>query len=131
MIAGILERGSHITKNKDIKIILQPTTSPEHLRLFLCENGYEILSETPVFENGKSYSVMVVRYNAVCFDPESGYCFAGKVSTDSKAGVIYIEKQQKRCIQCSSALNNKPDKAEEFIYYNSALKFLNQLLSEK
>ena len=62
VISGILENGKEVARCGDISFILQPTTSPEHLRRYLFENGYTIESETPLCENGKLYSVMLVKY---------------------------------------------------------------------
>ncbi len=130
VISGILERGADFAQSNEITLILQPTTSPELLRLFLCENGYEIKKEIPIFENGKIYSVMVAVYTKNSFKPTSGYCFVGKVSPYTKAGLLYIQKQKNRCLVCSEALENCPDKAEEYSYYSSALSYINQILSE-
>ena len=46
VISGIIKRGADIAKN--VTLILQPTTSPEFLRLFLYNEGYRILEEVPI-----------------------------------------------------------------------------------
>ena len=62
VISGLIERGKNVAARESVTLILQPTTSPEFLRRFLYSNGYEILAEIPVFENGKVYSVMKVQF---------------------------------------------------------------------
>ncbi len=130
VIAGILDKGCNITKDLNITLILQPTTSPDFLRKFLCENGYKIITEIPVFENQKCYSVMKVSYTANPFTPSSGYCFAGEVKPDSEDGNIYLKKQQKRCFECVTALEKCEKQTEEYFSFKSALEYINQLLTE-
>lgn len=130
VIAGILNSGADIAKNSGITIILQPTTSPEYLRKFLYENGYEIISEIPVFENRKSYSVMKISYTSKVHMPEIGYCFTGKVKADSEEGLIYIKKQQKRCETCVQALAKRGINNDEYQYYKTALSYINNILTE-
>ncbi len=117
VIAEILNNGSNKAKTKGLNIILQPTTSPEHLREYLFSNGYEILSDIPVFENGKLYSVMLVVYTGYSKAfPE--YChFTGKVTPNSEDGKLYLEKQQTRVFKCMTALQNIENKYDEYLYY--------------
>lgn len=130
VIAGIMNNGCKIAKDSNITFILQPTTSPEILRRFLCENGYKIISEIPVFENNKIYSVMKVSYICTPTNPDIGYFFTGEVKPDTADGEFYIKKQQKRCLQCVLALENIPEKADEYTYYKSALEYINNTLTE-
>ena len=53
VIASILARSAIPTASPAPLLILQPTTSPEFLRQFLCENGFEIISDTALCENAK------------------------------------------------------------------------------
>ena len=80
VIAGILERGECITRKSDISLILQPTTSPEFLRRFLCQNGYKIIKEKAIFENGKLYSVMLVQFTGEISNYEESYFYIGELN---------------------------------------------------
>lgn len=62
VVSGIISR-AEMLKNADKLLILQPTTSPEILRKYLCDNGFVIETEIPLTDNGKIYSVMSVRYS--------------------------------------------------------------------
>ena len=66
VISGILDRADFIRSDENkgkIKFILQPMTSEDKLRVYLCENGYNILDEEMVEDKGRIYAVM-----SVCFD---------------------------------------------------------------
>lgn len=129
VIAGIIDRGEKVTKNASL-ILLQPTTSPEVLREFLYKNGYEIIKEEPLFENGKLYSVMVCRFSGIITDFEPQTCFVGKLSPKSADGRLYIEKQYKRCVSCANALKSIPAKQTEYNYYNSIALALGEILNQ-
>ena len=130
VIARILENGCEIAKNLSLTFILQPTTSPESLRKFLCENGYKIDLEIPVFENSKIYSVMKASYVSTPINRDIGYFFTGELTPDTNDGKIYIKKQQNRCIQCVKALENISEKTDDYLYYKSALEYINNVLTE-
>ena len=117
VISGILERGSEIARKKDVTIILQPTTSPEFLRKYLLDNGFEIVKETPIEENGKLYSVMVCFFTGKAQEKPDWFYFSGLVNADSKAGKRYLEKQKNRALKCVKALKNIEAKQNEYLYY--------------
>lgn len=128
VIAGIIEKGEAIAKEKGVTLILQPTTSPEALRSFLYKNGYGIIMEIPLEENGKLYSVMVCEYSDEKTEYESYYSFIGKVVPQTKDGFLYIKKQFDRCYKCAKALKNIPEKTDEYEYYNSVATALDSIL---
>lgn len=120
VISDIVEKGINITAEKDISLILQPTTSPEFLRRFLYGNGYEIENEKPVFENGKLYSVILVKYVGKKTDMAESFYYIGKVKPSCEAGLMYIKKQQKRCEDCMKSLKSITEKKEDFLRYKTA-----------
>lgn len=130
VISGIIERGFSVAKQRDKTLILQPTTSPEALRKFLLTNGFEIFKEVPILENGKLYSVMLVKYSGKTYENNEYFYYIGKVSPLEKAGLMYIKKQQKRCFDCANALKNIPEKQEDYLYYKNILEGINNYLSE-
>ena len=122
VISGILERGADIAKNCEISLILQPTTSPEFLRRFLCDNGFEILEETPIFENSKIYSVMLVNFSGKPQKMCESFYYIGKVTSDSDAGRRYIEKQKYRCFECMRSLRAVKGKRRDYYHYKKVLE---------
>ena len=117
VISGILERGKEITENADITLILQPTTSPEFLRKYLYETGYEIIKEIPVEERGKLYSVMLVVFRDNPQKKEDWVYFAGLVDPKDQTGRRYIEKQKLRAYKCMMALEHIEEKQQEFKFH--------------
>ena len=130
VISGILERGEEISQRKDISIILQPTTSPEALRRFLCDNGYEIIKEIPISENNKLYSVMLVIFTGKKAEYNPSFYYIGKVTPETESGLLYIKKQEKRCSQCIDALKTIPEKQAEFSEYKSAFDGIKNMLEK-
>ena len=61
LIASILERCGWESMD-DKLFLLQPMTRGAHLRRWLCENGYEIVSETACIAARRPYTVMCVRH---------------------------------------------------------------------
>ncbi len=118
------------SKSNDLTFILQPTTSGEVLREFLCKNGFEIMSETVVNENQKLYSVLVVKFtnhnNSFC----DGFYYIGKVTTKTEDGIKYIKKQQKRLKSAAEATQNIPQKEKEHKIFLSAYNYISNILAE-
>ena len=117
VISGIIERGKHISQDKNMTFILQTTTSPEFLRSFLYENGYEIFEEIPIYENRKLYSVMLVKFTNKAVKIDDFTLFTGKITPQTEAGFLYIKKQQNRCFKCMNSLKDVAEKREDFLNY--------------
>lgn len=130
VIWGIISRGMEITANKDITLILQPTTSPEFLRKNLYENGFRILSEAPVEENGKLYSVMRCVYSGEKAKREEYFYFSGLVDPENLVGKKYIEKQRDRVYKCMTALEKLENKTEELAFYKEIYENLWRLTAD-
>lgn len=128
VITGILKNCEWI-KSEALNLILQPTTSAEILRRFLITNGFEIMSETPVSENGKLYSVMTVRFTDVRYTYPEHFYYTGKIPLNTE-GVLYIKKQHKRLLECMNALKNIENKEQEFKKYKSLCQQIEDLLTE-
>lgn len=77
LIKGILERGEHILhyKEKQPVLILQPQSDLKEVRMFLYQQGYCIVKETMLVEDGKCYTVMkaepVAYTKAACLEMDS------------------------------------------------------------
>lgn len=129
VISGIIDRCSW-AKSNALTFILQPTTSGEVLREFLYENGFEILSETVVYENNKLYSVMVSKFTNQINTKETGFYYIGNIKPDTEYGIKYIKKQQKRLLTTAEALKNIPEKESEYNYFLSSYNYITKILAE-
>ena len=130
VIWGIISRGAEITANKDVTLILQPTTSPEFLRKNLYENGFKIMSEAPVEENGKLYSVMRCAYSGEKAKREEYFYFSGLVDPKSPIGKKYIEKQRDRAFKCMKALETIENKTDELAFHKEIYENLWRLTAD-
>lgn len=52
-------------KDEEKLLILQPMSSADSARIYLAENGYEVLKEVAVLDAGRVYPVMTARYCGV------------------------------------------------------------------
>lgn len=117
-------------KTDDLTFIMQPTTSCEVLREFLCKNGFEIISETVVYENNKLYSIMVSKFTNHKNTFSEGFYYIGKVTSDTDDGLKYIKKQQKRLKSAADATCNIPNKETEHKKFLTAYNYINNILAE-
>ncbi len=116
-------------KASNITLILQPTTSAEILREFLCLNGFEIGSETPVFENRKLYSVIVANFTGKTSSCPESFYYIGKMPLTDE-GILYIKKQQNRIFECMKALENIESRQQDFENYCRIYNDINKILTE-
>lgn len=128
VITQILENCIWI-KSKNLNLILQPTTSAEILREYLVKNGFTLKSETPVFENRKLYSVMLVTFTDTFANFPDSYFYAGEIPP-TDIGILYIQKQQNRIFKCMCALENIASKQSDFQKYQSIYAQLEKILTE-
>ncbi|MDR1755323.1 MAG: class I SAM-dependent methyltransferase [Eubacterium sp.] len=75
MITEILSRYS---PHKNQRFILQPMTRHYHLRSALCSFGYEIISETAVNDNRKSYTIIYAKFTGIKSEASDVFRYIGK-----------------------------------------------------
>ncbi len=126
VITGIIG-GCDWLKNETKTLILQPTTSAEILRKFLCDNCFDIVEEIPLCENQKLYSIMLVRYNGIRFSFSEPYYYIGKIPR-TPDGVLYIKKQLKRIEQCMLAFQNIENRKNDYLNYKYIYDEINNFL---
>lgn len=117
VISGIISRGELLRKQPYPLLILQPTTSPEALRQYLYKNGFEIITETALKENGKLYSVITACFTGEAKEKPEYFYYTGKVDPKTEDGYLYIQKQYIRLKKCADALINLPEKQSEYLHY--------------
>ncbi|MBO4432806.1 MAG: SAM-dependent methyltransferase [Clostridia bacterium] len=92
VISGIIDRAP-ILRDYNVTLILQATTSVGRLRDYLASNGFVVVSERAVEDNGKLYSVMKAHFCGIPYPIDSLRRAIGLVLPDYKEGRAYIEKQ--------------------------------------
>lgn len=131
VIAGIISRADILREQPYPLLILQPTTSPEFLRRYFYENGFEIKSETALIENGKLYSVMTAYFTGETKKMPEYFYYTGKVNPKTEDGYLYIQKQYIRLKKCADALKNIPEKQTEYLYFKRLSDKILRLMTEK
>lgn len=131
VISDIISRAELLSKQPYPLLILQPTTSPEFLRRYLCENGFEIKNETALEENGKLYSVITAYFTGETKEMPEFFYFAGKTDPKTEDGYLYIKKQYIRLKKCADALCNIPEKQAEYLHYKTLSDRILKLLTDK
>lgn len=103
MIASIIDCAEW-TMSPSVSLILQPMTKAEIIRYYLTNNGYSILSENPVFENGKLFHIFSVRFsdkNTYLSDAE---LFTGKIE-QLRTSAHFDDILSAECRKISKAVN--------------------------
>ena len=131
VISGIISRADLLKEQPYPQLILQPTTSPEALRRYLCENGFEIETETPLQDNGNLYSVMTARFTGITSQKPDWYYYVGNLDPKTPDGFLYIIKQYTRLKDCADALGKLDDKPSEYLYYKTLADNIGELIKEK
>ncbi len=127
VIADILKNCDWI-RSDIYTLILQPMTSPEYLRRFLYENGFEILTETAVEDSTKLYSVMTVKFSGKCEKKKEYFYFTGLLCADEPTAEKYIIKQLNRIKKCRDDLQHVTAKNTEYNYYKDLFDDISKLI---
>lgn len=129
VIAGILSRAAQNDLLAPL-FLLQPTTSAEVLRQYLCENGFLLQSETAVSENGKLYTVMAARFTGKSQKMPPYFYYIGLIDPNTADGRRYIEKQYARLSKCAAALEKVPAKQREYLALRDHCLQIGRILTE-
>ena len=84
LIANILSRAQWI-KDEKITLVLQPMTHPEVLAYFLAENGFGVIDEAIVCENGRTdraYRIIKARYDGIKRDIDAPDAYVGSINLE-------------------------------------------------
>lgn len=89
LIAKIIDR-SKVARNA--LLIVQPMSAQEDLRKYLWDNGFSIEKEIFVYEAGKSYTVMKIKFSGERTEYSYTDLFLGKERLPSNEFSLYCEK---------------------------------------
>ena len=106
LIATILEEG--LDKLASVqRLILQPNNREDDLRIWLQDNGFQIIAESILEEAGKFYEILVVEAGQMklsASDVRFGPILSKEVSP------VFVQKWQKEAAKLEFALNQIPEK---------------------
>lgn len=106
LIATILEEGLDKLANVE-RLILQPNNREDDLRIWLQDNGFQIVSESILEESGKFYEILVVEAGQMKLsvnDLRLGPFLSKEVSP------VFVQKWQKEATKLEYALSQIPEK---------------------
>ena len=106
LIARILEEGLDKLANVE-RLILQPNNCEDDLRIWLQENGFQIVAETILEEAGKFYEILVVEAGQMKLSA-SDVRFGPFLSKELNP--VFVQKWQKEAVKLEFALGQIPDK---------------------
>lgn len=92
VISGIIDRAPFLRDNT-VTLILQPTTSADKLRQYLADNGFVVVLEHAIKDNGKIYSVMQAHYCAIPYPIDDLRRHIGLLRPNYADAKEYIKKQ--------------------------------------
>ena len=124
LISEILEK-RHPLDGKNL--VLQPMTQAAHLRKWLCENGYEILSEAPSFANDKWYCIINARYDGEKRECDELFSLVGKMPDSAyperKEYLKHIEEKLQKKIEGLKKAQNVTDELQKSLDLVDKLRF--------
>ena len=106
LIATILEEGLDKLANVE-RLILQPNNREDDLRIWLQDNGFQIVAESILEEAGKFYEILVVEAGKMklsASDVRFGPFLSKEVSP------VFVQKWQKEAAKLEFALGQIPEK---------------------
>ena len=106
LIARILEEGLDKLANVE-RLILQPNNREDDLRIWLQDNGFQIIAESILEEAGKFYEILVVEAGQMklsASDVRFGPFLSKEVSP------VFVQKWQKEAEKLEFALGQIPEK---------------------
>ena len=106
LIARILEEGLDKLANVE-RLILQPNNREDDLRIWLQENGFQIVAESILEEAGKFYEILVVEVGQMklsASDVRFGPFLTKEISP------VFVQKWQKEAVKLEFALGQIPEK---------------------
>ena len=127
VISGIIDRAPFV-RDGLVELILQPTTAAKELRQYLAKKGFVVEQERALAENGKIYSVMLVRFCGAPYTIDDTQAAIGILKPDCDEAVQYIEKQYKIASNCANNLKKVSHKQNEYNYYFKLSEELKNIL---
>ena len=100
---------SELTKQNGIRLILQPMTHPNDLRLGLYSNGFNIVDETLVRDRDRVYQIIVAEYDGVERTATEVELWLGKKNIEngsedlSNLASLYAGAMKKKIDGCAAA----------------------------
>lgn len=113
LVLHILEQGKALWESTGA-FVLSPQSELDKVRNYLEKNGFFIAREAMVFEDGKFYTVMLVKRGKMSIDRPAHYLY-GKCLIEARDSVLvlYLEKEKARMQAILQGLEGQETKKAE------------------
>lgn len=116
-------------RNSRYELILQPMTSVEDLRFFLCKNGFSVVSERAVRSAGRIYTVMKAIYTEVVTECDPLFYYIGRLGEDiGDEELEYITRKRRIIAALAEDIKTIYNRKEKYDSLCQALEGIDRLL---
>lgn len=113
LIASLVLGWLH-SREPERRFILQPMTRAAHLRRSLCENGFAILREIPVLEEGRRYAVLLAGWDGVVRTPDPVFELVGRIPEEpTPAAAAFLRGERDKLLKVAAGLEKTAGRADE------------------
>lgn len=129
LISDIISAASWLRDSR-YEIILQPMSSVDELRKFLCENGFLIKKEKAVISSGRVYSIMKVGFSGTVLPVDPYFYAVGKLTENiGEEEITYFRRVYRIMTEKKNSLKNVPSKTEQYEELCTVTEKLEKLLN--
>lgn len=130
LVKNILEKNLKVAKSIRT-LILSPNNSLDLLRKFLYDNGFCIVDEEDVFENGKYYQILKVKLGKDFYNNEIEYIF-GKHILSKKSSNLYefLDKEYKKYKNIVLGIEMNSHNKERILELNEKIELMGSILND-
>ena len=111
------------------KFILQPNSKVSFLRDYLFTHGFNIIDEEIVFDMGKVYEILVVKYEGENVNFNQKDVLFGPILKQNK-DPLFIEKWENKLKLCKTILHNLSTEDEKYQVIQNEIKLIEEVLYE-
>lgn len=108
MMADIIRRAEWL-KNSEKRLILQPMTHVEDLRRSLSEQGFSVLREQAVLDEGHVYTAMLCAYDPANSASGTLFPYIGRLTAETPENRMYLRREMKRLLNRANGLRLQGD----------------------
>lgn len=106
LMTKLMERTEWLL-NPDLHLVLQPQSHSNDVRVFLTQNGFEILNEKAVFEGKRIYTCLDAVFTGNAEKMPESFEYFGKLTENTdEASIEYIKRQTEKLKRERAALES-------------------------
>ena len=129
LISKILADAPWIKDNR-YELILQPMTSVEDLRAYLCKNGFSVVAERAVRSAGRIYTVIKAIYTGVITECDPLFYYIGRLGENiGDEELEYITRKRRIIATLAEDIKNIENRKEKYDSLCRALDGIDRLIS--